>query len=116
MANSKAIPGDKRNEWIKWACLAIAVVGLAFYFFPRSKVELDDQGYDASVALYRICNQKDMESLQEIAEQVAQWQTEGKISEQSYVSVQQVIGLANEGDWSQAARECRRMMEDQVQR
>ncbi|MFG0265923.1 MAG: hypothetical protein ACF8AM_12360 [Rhodopirellula sp. JB055] len=116
MASSKATADNERNDWIKWAGLAIVVVGMAFYFYPRSKVELDDQGYDASVALYRICNQKDMESLQKVAEQVAQWQTEGKISAQSYASVQQVIELANEGDWSQAGRECRRMMEDQVRR
>ncbi|MEO9590104.1 hypothetical protein [Rhodopirellula bahusiensis] len=116
MANSKAAPGNEGNPWIKWACIAIAVVGLAFYFYPRSRVELDDQGYDASVALYRICNQKDTESLQTVAEQVAQWQTEGKLSEQSHASLQRVIDLADEGDWNQASRECRRMMEDQVQR
>ena len=116
MANAKANFDGKRSAWIKWAGSAIVVLGLLFYFYPRDKVELDDHGYDASVALYRICNQRDTESLRSVAEQIAKWESEGSISERSTESLQEVVDLANAGDWTQAGRECRRMMEDQVQR
>ncbi|KLU07426.1 putative transmembrane protein [Rhodopirellula islandica] len=116
MASAKAVPSEKRTAWIKWACSAVVVLGLLLFFYPREKVELNDQGYDASVALYRICNQKDGTSLQKVADQIVQWRSDGTLSEQSHSSLQRVIELASAGDWRQASRECRQMMEDQVQR
>lgn len=116
MATNNSSSTKHRSVWIKWSCLVGLLLVLAFYFYPREKAELNAQGYDAAVALYRICNQKDEASLQKVAGQITQWKTDEKISASTHTTLQRVIDSANAGDWRKAGRDCRQLMEDQVRR
>ncbi|MCC9656219.1 hypothetical protein [Rhodopirellula halodulae] len=99
-----------------WIGILALIVAIGVFLFPRTKVELDDQGYGAATALFRICNQRDSESLAKMESEIQTWRSEGKLSDKSFDALTDVIDLAKSGDWRDANQACRTIMEDQVKR
>ncbi len=85
-----------------------------FFIWPRSSVELSDHGYELATALYRVCNQQSVEGLAKIEQMVAE--AESDLSKQSSSVFDSIIAHAKSGRWSDASIECRKALEDQVQR
>ncbi|MGB7326737.1 MAG: hypothetical protein WBD31_17815 [Rubripirellula sp.] len=96
--------------------LLLASAGLGYYLWPNRAVELDRQGYDLTLALFRTCNQRDVESLDAIERLVDQPSTKQNLSDESRSVVGKAIELAKTGRWREAEIDCRQALDNQVRR
>lgn len=96
-----------------YACLALALtlaVGCGGYG------EVSPVAYDYAMALYSLSNQKAADRVPAVAEQVEASHQAGDISDREARWLQGILSDAESGDWKSAAKQARRMMEDQVKR
>lgn len=94
---------------------AIAVAGVAWWL-TRPPVQLNEHQYATSIALYRVCNQRSDTGLDQIE---ALLKSSGEPSDNpssSHRALQAIIADARQGRWQRAAVNCRRLLDDQVQR
>lgn len=101
------------------ALIALAVMvlgGAALWWWSRPPVELNEDGYALTVALYRVCNQRSEEGLVQVEAQLLKLTPAQGPVDDSYRVVAATISKAKAGDWEQAARDCRQALEDQVKR
>lgn len=99
--------------------LVVAIIGLlsiAFWLWPTSRVTLDDGGYQATMALYRICNQQDELGLEEMERKLNESPQLQNLSPSSQQTLGTILVQAKAGDWKDAAIMCRKLMDDQVKR
>ena len=82
-----------------------------WWFWPR-KVSLSDSEYDVAMALYRVCNQSSEEGLAKIEFLLSE--TDGADSLDIDSPLPGIIEQAKLGRWEDAARSCRRILDDQV--
>lgn len=94
---------------------AIAVAGVAWWL-TRPPVQLTEDHYAATVALYRVCNQRSDTGLDQIEALLATFASEGQPDESSDQALQAIVADARQGRWQRATVNCRRLLEDQVQR
>lgn len=100
-----------------FAALLVAICcGLTVWYLTSSKTELNDQEYDLTVALYRVCNLRSEEGLVKIEDVLQQ-----NVSSPESLTVQQaeldsIVQDARAGRWDAAMQACRDLLEDQVQR
>ncbi|QEF96162.1 hypothetical protein Mal15_01890 [Stieleria maiorica] len=92
--------------------LAVIACAVSIWYFSRSPVALDGDGYDLTVALYRVCNQRDTDGLNQIA---------GRLQEMNPPQSQQdalkdIVDDAQQGNWRAAMTACRSLLDDQVRR
>ncbi|WP_182866052.1 hypothetical protein [Stieleria mannarensis] len=92
--------------------MAVIACAVSIWYFSRSPVALDGDGYDLTIALYRVCNQRDTEGLNQIA---------GRLKEMNPSQPQQdalrgILDDARQGDWRAAMTACRSLLDDQVRR
>jgi hypothetical protein len=109
-------PPESSSRW--WMItLGMCVILLAcFYFWPASKVTLDDGGYQTTLALYRICNQQDAEALAKLDESLNDPSSPLRLSDESRTVIASIRALAESGRWDEAEIACRQAMDEQVKR
>lgn len=113
---SAKTPAEPKPRWIMIAAAMAAVLLIGYQFWPASKVTLDDDGYQVTMALYRICNQGDAEALAKLDETIASSESLQNLSPDSQALIARVRSLADSRDWDDAVKLCRQAMEDQVRR
>ena len=96
-------------------CLVIACV-VAARLLPGSSVKLNDDGYNLTIALYRVCNQQDEEGLLEIAVHLDQAIDANGGADPQQEALESIVQDARAGQWESAMRECRSLLEDQARR
>lgn len=101
------------KPWLAMAAVLAVVVLVAVWLWPRSSVELSDRGYDVTLALYRVCNQRSEEGLAKIEEQLA-LMASGVDDSTSHRAIAEIIAQAKSGQWRQASVACRKALDDQV--
>ena len=110
------VPPESSSRW-GLITLGIGVILLvSFYFWPASKVTLDEGGYHTTLALYRICNQQDAEALAKLNESLNAPSSPLLLSHESQTVIASIRALAESGRWEEAERACRQAMDQQVKR
>jgi hypothetical protein len=94
----------------------VLIVGIVVLLNLRQPVSLTDDQYRATIALYRVCNQRDAEGLAAIEQRLRAADDGGVAADEATAVIEAVIQLAREGEWDRATEDCRILMEDQVQR
>ncbi|MFG0262963.1 MAG: hypothetical protein ACF788_11280 [Novipirellula sp. JB048] len=117
MSSNHSRSDAKPSEAKPWAIGLILVAALALAWWgPRSRVELDEVGYDVTIALYRVCNQRSAAGLIQIEQQMQKLELDSGPQSASSQAIRHIIATAKAGQWQQAAKRCRRALEDQVHR
>ena len=70
MNHSQRVWNHQSNKYIAWVVIMLSLA-LAWFFWP-SKVKLSPDTYKITMALYRVCNQQDVEGLQQIQSELSQ--------------------------------------------
>ncbi|WP_417738854.1 hypothetical protein [Rosistilla oblonga] len=96
--------------------VAVAMVAAGLWWWMRPPAPLSENGYDLTIALYRVCNQRSDEGLQRIEQLLDESRSTGEASDPSHGIVAAIVAQAKAGDWESAARASRRALEDQVKR
>ncbi|QDS91153.1 hypothetical protein EC9_53730 [Rosistilla ulvae] len=99
-----------------WASVAVAIVAAGLWWWMQPPAPLSENGYDLTIALYRVCNQRSDEGLQRIEELLDESRSTAAASDPSHGIVAAIVAQAKAGDWESAARASRRALEDQVKR
>ena len=94
----------------------IAMIAFVSCWLLYSRVKLDERGYDLTLALYRVCNQRSIEGLERIESELVAPANTSADAEQSWFVVASVVEKAKRGQWADAERDCRQLLEDQVTR
>ncbi|MCS7469744.1 hypothetical protein NZK35_24090 [Stieleria sp. ICT_E10.1] len=96
--------------------LALAVIACAasLWYFSRSPVRLDADGYDLTIALYRVCNQRDADALKEIESRLNEMAGGPSQDDHQHEALQDVVQEARQGNWRDAMITCRTLLEEQV--
>lgn len=113
MGQSPPAPAASR---VVWAIGLLAILISVVWWSMRSPVELSEHGYDLTIALYRVCNQRSEEGLENVEHLLNESIASAGAVDPSHAVVAAVIAQAKSGDWQAAARACRQALEDQVQR
>ncbi|PAY16642.1 hypothetical protein CKO51_25350 [Rhodopirellula sp. SM50] len=100
-----------RNVGLAFAVIACAA---SLWYFSRSPVQLDHDGYDLTIALYRVCNQRDAEALEEIHSRLNQLADGASQDDHQREALQDVVQEARQGNWRDAMIACRTLLEEQV--
>ncbi|TWU17365.1 hypothetical protein Pla52o_51690 [Novipirellula galeiformis] len=104
------------KPWVVGFILVVSLGLAGLWWWSHSRVELDEMGYDVTIALYRVCNQRSDDGLQQIENQIRKLETEQAFSSAANQAIMSIIATAKAGQWQKAARACRQALEDQVQR
>ncbi len=115
MAIPKSKSGTSTTAW-SIAGVLVTIALIAFFFWPRSRIELDEHGYDLTTALYRVCNQRSNEGLAKVEALMTQAEGNPVLSNSSRDALSSIIASAKAGRWEEALVSCRQSMEDQVSR
>ena len=100
------------NKYIASVAMMLSVA-LAWFFWP-SKVKLSPDTYEISIALYRVCNQQDVEGLQQIQSKLSQRNNAPDTDKLSIMYLQRIVDDARAGNWNAAMRQTRDTLEDQT--
>ncbi|WP_372724911.1 hypothetical protein [Novipirellula sp.] len=114
--NSTNTKSDSRFKVVTFAALIVLAIVTAAWWMSHTPVKLDEQGYDVTIALYRVCNQRSSEGLQKIEDQIRELEASQTTLGESHHVILDLIATAKAGDWKNAAIACRQALEDQVQR
>lgn len=97
--------------------IPILVIAIALGFWlTQSKVKLTEEHYATAIALYRVCNQRSLEGLQEIETAMLSMDPSPDSSDPSAEAILTIIHDAKAERWEAAAQNCRTLLDDQVQR
>lgn len=97
--------------------LALVVLAIALsWWSTRAPVELSEHGYDVTLALYRVCNQRSVDGLQRVEAELASKSDDSQTGSAGDLAIRAIIEQAKAGDWAAATAACRQLMDDQVRR
>lgn len=91
------------------ACCILALTGCSRYD------KLSPTAYEYSKALYSVCNRHDQLRLSSVALQIETAETESQLSDREASWLHDIVARAQAGDWQEATRDARRLMEAQVE-
>lgn len=114
--NSTHTTSDSRLKIVAFAAFIVLAIVTAAWWMSHTPVKLDEHGYDVTIALYRVCNQRSSEGLQKIEEQIRELEASQATLGESHQAIMSMIATAKAGDWKNAAIACRQALEDQVKR
>lgn len=103
----------KATLWLIPVSVVVIAVG---FWLTRSTVELTEEHYATAIALYRVCNQRSVEGLQEIETVMQSMEPSPDSSDPSVQAILSIIHDAKAERWEAAAQNCRTLLDDQVQR
>lgn len=119
--NARSSAGRKS---LIWGGLALGVAAVIYVAWPSSTVTLDEPGYDVAVALYRACNQKNIEAVKHLDQRMedlflrsgfaGDLRQTGPSDDAQHRALQQIVNEAQQGRWEQAMVSCRDLLQDQV--
>ncbi|MEM8732664.1 MAG: hypothetical protein AAGG44_00475 [Planctomycetota bacterium] len=93
----------------------LLIIGVAVWFLGSGYGETSETGYQYAVALFRICNQKDLEALESVEASIETDAASGALGASETKWLEEIISMAKANQWSAASTEIRELMEDQVQ-
>ncbi|QDV71534.1 hypothetical protein Poly24_52710 [Rosistilla carotiformis] len=96
--------------------VAVAMVAAGLWWWMRPPAPLSENGYDLTIALYRVCNQRSDEGLERIEQLLDESRAATAAVDPSHGIVAAIVAKAKAGDWEAAARASRQALEDQVKR
>lgn len=96
---------------IRILLVAFLMLASLWWFWPQ-KVELSRNEYDIAMALYRVCNQSSEKDLDQIESLIAETNPSG--SEGGDSPLLRIVAQARSGQWKDATKACRRILDDQV--
>lgn len=114
MAQSPSRSESLAKNWPVVVAVCFAAVLVGVWWWPRTPAELSEHGYDVTLALYRVCNQRSEAGLVQIEEQLTIMDKETPLSQQSRTIIADIISQAKSGNWQDACVACREALEDQV--
>jgi hypothetical protein len=92
------------------AFFGVVVLGFAVWFlFAGSKIRLSDEGYEISKSLYAACNLQDnkrLDSVKKVMEPLA-------LSPKEKMRFDDILQLAEEGQWKAATQRARELLQSQ---
>ncbi|QEG35540.1 hypothetical protein [Bythopirellula goksoeyrii] len=95
--------------------LASLLVLLVFLLMPRWKYgDVSKLTYEISTALYSCCNLQDETRLATIDEQIQAASEGSQLTAKEARWLQEILDLAQEGNWQEAGQNARNLMQDQV--
>ncbi len=112
----KKAGGILTKRWFIAAVVPVVAIVLIVFLMPQRRVQLSDQGYDLTLALYRVCNQQDSVSLAKFEGQLTEAGSSAALSDESRVVITDIIAVAKSGRWMEATVACRAALENQVHR
>ncbi|REJ91520.1 MAG: hypothetical protein DWQ34_14655 [Planctomycetota bacterium] len=77
--------------------------------------DISPHGYEYATALYSICNRRDEARLESFSQQLIAAREAGELPEHEAEWMEEIIDLARNGEWEDAARKSRRILMDQVE-
>lgn len=100
------------KPWI-WISLIVFLLAVASIWLMRpSPVVMDEDGYQVAMALYKVCNQRNEAGLDQIEERLSDMEPES----QQVAALELVLSDARSGEWESALEDCRKLLDDQVDR
>jgi len=106
--------GRNRRSHFYLAMTAVALLaGLSWFFWPTER-QLSPDSYELTIALYRVCNQQDLEGLQQIQKSLQQLDKATRADDQEIKLLQQIIDEAQSGKWTSAMKRTHEVLEDQT--
>lgn len=102
-------------QWIILGAVCI-VVALAGWWFSQSPTKLTKDHYATTLALYRVCNQRSEEGLDQVEALLNMSSSSADDSDPALAAIQSIVADAREDRWQQAAKACRKLLDSQVQR
>jgi anti-sigma factor ChrR (cupin superfamily) len=96
------------------ACLAVLLSVVLLSFQGCGYGEVSPATYQYSKALYCVCNRRSAADLDRIQAMIDQSLQDQEISAQESGWLTDIVNLARQQQWTQAAAEARQMMRDQV--
>ncbi|MFN3192552.1 MAG: hypothetical protein ACE361_18715 [Aureliella sp.] len=93
--------------------LLIAVV--LIWYLTSGYGETSEKGYQYAVALFRICNQKDLASLEGVEASIEADAASGELAPNETKWLREIIAMAKSNQWASARTEIRELMEDQME-
>jgi len=108
--------GKRTGTFVAAVMLLFAAAGIVWWLYPRP-VSLDQDRYEITIALYRICNQRDKTGLAEIEGSLdAALSTNGSSDNDSVAdaAIRSIIESGRSGDWRRAVRDCRKLLDAQT--
>jgi hypothetical protein len=112
MDHSQRSWNRQSNKYVALAAVVLLAV-LGWFSWP-SKVKLSPDTYEIAIALYRVCNQQDMEGLQQIQSQLSQRSNPTDADNLAINYLQCIVEEARAGNWKTAMRQTRDTLEDQT--
>ena len=121
LAKARSSTGQKS---LVWGCLVLCMAVVVYVAWPSSTVTLDEPGYDVAVALYRACNQKNIEAVKQLDQRMGALflrsgfpgdsrQTRPSDDAQ-HRALQRIVDDAQQGRWERAMISCRDLLRAQV--
>lgn len=101
---------------ISTCALAAVCFGLGIWWLMRPSVQLDEQSYATTLALYRVCNQKSVEGLEQIEAMVDEAVSSSSAPDAGLAAIESIIEQARRDQWGNATRDCRLLLDSQVRR
>lgn len=95
---------------------AILVLVTSHFLGCGGYPKVSDKTYDIAKALYVICNQRSADRLPKVTALVEESLKNEEIGADEARWLTDIVEQANNGEWTAAAKESRRIMEDQVGR
>ena len=120
MSKSPANADRKRQIWLSVGLIGMLCAG-AYFYLPRQRVQLDPHGYEVTLALYRVCNQRNIEALTALEQKLdsrndtVDSQCSPTSSSATNPAIREIIEMAKANQWTEATRRCRDLLDDQVQ-
>lgn len=101
---------SKQRHALRLLVLLVVLSGCGSY----GKIEV--LAYEQVKSLYTVCNQKNTEQLEKVAERITKEYEAGELSSHEIEWLEAIINEARSGEWKAAAAKCRGLMEAQVER
>lgn len=108
--------GKRSGKTAPIVVIGAACLGLVAWWFWQPPPRLSGRHYDMTLALYRICNQKDAAALQRFEAEVLTASESDPDSNALPAALHEILDDARAGDWERAMGACREAMENQVHR
>lgn len=104
---------QNRNVYVGWSVVVILGLATGYWWINRGYSEVSSLTYEFSKSLYSACLKKSEVHLAKAAEMLAETD-ESSIPSHERKWLEQIIKLADDGNWKTATLKSKRLMEAQV--
>ena len=104
------------NDGLNETCRALVLLVVSFFVIGCNQYgEVSPKAYQISSALYSVCNRKDESRLGSVEQLIADAATAEELSSSEHDWLLAIVEAGRGGNWDSAAKDARRMMEEQIQ-